>query len=110
AGHLLTLAAGLQMLPDHPIISANSFDGISATLRLLQEQGGMPGTRAQAAVEACWLALEGDSAVPGAVLPSLSQAAQHLGQLVYQADIIVAEFEGSDESEQLAWARRLQAD
>jgi cyclic beta-1,2-glucan synthetase len=35
AGHLLTLRPGLLALPDHPILGARLFDGLSDTLRVL---------------------------------------------------------------------------
>ena len=40
AGHLLTLRPGLLALPDHKILGARLFDGLSDTLRILVDAAG----------------------------------------------------------------------
>ncbi|MGA7578218.1 MAG: glucoamylase family protein [Desulfobaccales bacterium] len=40
AGHLLTLRAGLLALPDHQILEARWFDGLSHTLRIIVDTAG----------------------------------------------------------------------
>ena len=40
AGHLLTLRQGLLALPDHKILGARFFDGLSDTLRILVDVAG----------------------------------------------------------------------
>ena len=51
AGHLLTLRPGLLALPDHKILGARVFEGLSDTLRILMEVGGKAGLTSFAQLE-----------------------------------------------------------
>ena len=72
AGHLLTLRPGLLALPDHKILGARLFDGLSDTLRILVDAAG----GAAGAVPAQLAQLQKDLASASASRPTTLAAAR----------------------------------
>lgn len=76
AGHLLTLAAGLEQLADQPIADARALDGMRATLHLAEEHATNAPPAVRAALADCAQALGPDSLRNAATLPGLADCLQ----------------------------------
>ena len=99
AGHLLTLRPGLLALPDHQILEARWFDGLSDTLRILVDaaEGAAPAQLAQ---------LEKDLASASDSRPTALAAARLcLGQLATSAAAVVGSLDADPESQAKWWAQ-----
>ncbi|WP_308632657.1 GH36-type glycosyl hydrolase domain-containing protein [Massilia sp. YIM B02763] len=88
AGHLLTLAAGLEQLGDQPIASRRSLDGIRDTLRVIEQEAE---TRAETlpalaeAVGALWQQLAPERCRSADTLPGLAECLGALARLAANA-------------------------
>ena len=107
AGHLLTLASGLEALADAPVASAHSLEGLRATLHVVDEhaQGAAPGVRK--ALEACRAVLDPERCRNGDTLPGLAAC---LAAAVRAASMLTAELPEAADAELRDWAARLEAD
>jgi len=98
AGHLLTLRPGLLALPDHQILGARLFDGLSDTLRILVD---VAGETAPAAL----VQLQKDLGSASASGPtSLAAARLYLGQLATSAAEVEGSLDADPESQAKWWA------
>jgi cellobiose phosphorylase len=98
AGHLLTLRPGLLALPDHQILGARLFDGLSDTLRILVDVAGET-------APAPLVQLQKDLVSASASGPtSLAAARLYLGQLATSAAEVVGSLDGDPESQAKWWA------
>ncbi|MBI4839489.1 MAG: cyclic beta 1-2 glucan synthetase [candidate division NC10 bacterium] len=101
AGHLLTLRPGLLALPDHKILGARLFDGLSDTLRILVDAAG-------GAAPAQLAQLQEDLASASDSRPTTLTAARLcLDQLATFATEVVGSLDGDPESQATWWARGL---
>ena len=99
AGHLLTLRPGLLALPDHKILGARLFDGLSDTLRILVNVAGET-------APAQLVQLQEDLASASASGPtSLAGARLYLGQLATSAAEVVGSLNADPESQASWWGR-----
>ena len=101
AGHLLTLRAGLLALPDHQILGARWFDGLSDTLRIVVDAAGgvTPAPLAQ---------LQKDLASAGDSRPTTLAAARLcLDRLATSAEVVVRSLDADPESQLRWWAQSL---
>jgi len=104
AGHLLTLRPGLLALPDHKILGARWFDGLSDTLRILVDAAGET-------APAQLVQLQKDLVLASASGPtSLAAARLYLGQLATSAAEVVGSLDADPESQANWWARALALD
>jgi cyclic beta-1,2-glucan synthetase len=98
AGHLLTLRPGLLALPDHKILGARVFDGLSDTLRILVDVAGE-------SAPAQLVQLQEDLVSASASGPtSLAAARLYLGQLATSAAEVVGSLDADPESQAKWWA------
>ncbi|MFH0809079.1 MAG: glucoamylase family protein, partial [Pseudomonadota bacterium] len=98
AGHLLTLRPGLLAIPDHPILAARLFEGLSDTLRILEgAEGRTPAIRLTRLGED----LESACDNPPATLPAARLCLERLATSI--ADV-VAGLDDDPESEARWWA------
>jgi cyclic beta-1,2-glucan synthetase len=118
-GHLLTLRQGILTLPDQPIFNRNNYEGLEATVRIIEElAGGVPGvdraggtgagktggasagklTAADKLLEALKICVS--------EAPALSQVKKRLGELALVADIWTINLADSD-PETVVWVKRL---
>jgi cyclic beta-1,2-glucan synthetase len=98
AGHLLTLRPGLLALPDHKILGARLFDGLSDTLRILVDV-------AKETAPAQLVQLQEDLVSASASGPtSLVAARLYLGQLAASAAEVVGSLDADPESQAMWWA------
>jgi cyclic beta-1,2-glucan glucanotransferase len=98
AGHLLTLRPGLLALPDHTILGARLFDGLSDTLRILVDVAGET-------APAQLVQLQKDLVSASASGPnSLAAARLHLGQLATSAAEVAGNLDADPESQATWWA------
>jgi len=104
AGHLLTLAPGLDGLGDAPIISGQAFDGLQITLRVVQEHATESSPATRAAIDAMQAELMPDKLGDTATLPGAVAA---LARLVAAADAIVASMLPVGEPNLQWWADKL---
>ena len=101
AGHLLTLRPGLLALPDHKILGARWFDGLSDTLGILVDGAG-------GAAAAPLAQLQKDLVSLSASLPTtLAGARTHLEHLATAAAEVVNSLEAEAESQTKRWAHAL---
>jgi cyclic beta-1,2-glucan synthetase len=99
AGHLLTLRPGLLALPDHRILEARWFDGLSDTLRILVDAAG-------GAAPAQLAQMEKDLASASASRPTTLTAARLcLDRLARSAAEVACAFDADPESQANGWAR-----
>jgi len=101
AGHLLTLRPGLLALPDHKILEARWFEGLSDTLRILVDVAGetAPAQLGQ---------LQKELASASVSRPTtLAAAWRDLGQLAASAAQVVGSLDGDPESQAKGWAHAL---
>ena len=107
AGHLLTLATGLEALLDAPIAGARALDGIRVTLHILDEhaQGAAPVVRK--ALQACRDALGPERCRNADTLPGLADC---LGAAVRAASLLLATLPEAADAQLRDWAARLDAD
>ncbi len=99
AGHLLTLRPGLLALPDHQILGARCFDGLSDTLGILMdaEGGANPARFAQ---------LQEDLASASALRPmTLTAARRCLERLAASAAEVARSLDADPESQATWWAQ-----
>ncbi|MFL6657367.1 MAG: GH36-type glycosyl hydrolase domain-containing protein, partial [Massilia sp.] len=104
AGHLLTLASGLNGLADQPIVSPQTFDGIRITLNVLQEQADDAGAPAKAAIARMDEALATERLQDITTLPGLVKT---LGVLAHGADAILAALKSPPDPALQWWAEKL---
>jgi cyclic beta-1,2-glucan synthetase len=104
AGHLLTLAPGLNNLADRPIVSPQTIEGILITLRVVQEHAADAGAAVKTAI-----AVMEEQLAPGALgdTASLPGIVHLLGKLAQQADAIVAAMQPAGEPNLQWWADTL---
>jgi cyclic beta-1,2-glucan synthetase len=101
AGHLLTLRAGLLAILDHPIVGSRWFEGLSDTLRVLEELEGEPAAFRLAQLRADLDSLcETRPATLGAVRLGLERLAASI-------DEVVSALEDAPEGEARHWAGAL---
>jgi cyclic beta-1,2-glucan synthetase len=107
AGHLLTLATGLEELLDAPIAGVRSLDGMRATLDVIEEhaQGAAPAVGA--ALEACRAALDPERCRNGDTLPGLADC---LDAAVRAASTLLTTLPQDADARLRDWATRLDAD
>ena len=99
AGHLLTLRPGLLALPDHRILQARWFDGLSDTLRILADAAGeaAPVQLGQLQKELASTSVSRPTSLPAAWLC--------LDQLATSAAKVVGSLEADPTSQASGWAR-----
>jgi len=104
AGHLLTLRPGLLALPDHKILGARLFDGLSDTLRILVDTAG-------GATPAQVVQLQEDLASASDSRPTTLTAARRcVDRLAASAAEVVGSLDGDPEDPKNGakwWARAL---
>jgi cyclic beta-1,2-glucan synthetase len=84
AGHLLTLAAGLEQLADKPVASSRALDGIRDTLRIVEEHlGDEPAARAS--VAGLWDCLTPEHCRNADTLPGLAECLGNLARSAIEA-------------------------
>jgi cellobiose phosphorylase len=107
AGHLLTLATGLEALFDAPIAGARALDGLRVTLNIVDEhaQGAAPVVRK--ALQACRDALGPERCRNADTLPGLADC---LGAAVRAASLLLATLPQEADAQLRDWATRLDAD
>jgi cyclic beta-1,2-glucan synthetase len=97
AAHLLTLRPGLLALPDHRILEARWFDGLSDTLRILVDAAG-------GAAAALLAQLQKDLTSPSASLPTtLAGMRLYLDQLGTAVAEVVKSLEADPGSQTMRW-------
>jgi cellobiose phosphorylase len=101
AGHLLTLRPGLLALPDQKILGARFFDGLSDTLRVLEDAVG-EATPAQLVQFQTYLESAYESRPT-----TLTAARLCLDRLATTADEVLASLKAAPESQANWWARAL---
>ena len=106
AGHLLTLAPGLNGLADQPIVSRQTMEGLQITLRVVQEHAKDAGTPVKAALDAVQQALGAQQ--PG-VLDTLPGVVQALRRLVGAAAAVNAALADVVDPNLQWWADKLAA-
>ena len=106
AGHLLTLAPGLNALADQPIVSRQTIEGIGITLSVVEEYLPKEGTALRAAVDAMRVELTPDHMRDASSLPGMVDA---LARLASRADAIVAALPAAVEPIVLEWTDKLVA-
>ncbi|HEY1922661.1 MAG TPA: glucoamylase family protein, partial [Tepidisphaeraceae bacterium] len=105
AGHLLTLAAGLENLAGERIFRPVVFSGLDATLSLLLEAAQTPGTDAPAEIIGRLTALHEDLAEPPRT-PAESKAI--LQQLLAAVAELISTFGPDEHGEWVWWAEALE--
>jgi cellobiose phosphorylase len=101
AGHLLTLRPGLLALPEHRILEARWFDGLSDTLRILVDAAGE-------AAPARLVQMQKDLASASASRPNTLTAARLcLERLATSAAEVAVALDADPESQAKWWARAL---
>ncbi|MEK7350231.1 MAG: cyclic beta 1-2 glucan synthetase, partial [Nitrospirota bacterium] len=101
AGHLLTLRPGLLALPDQKILGSRFFDGLSDTLRVLEDAVGET-TPAQLALFQKHLESASESRPT-----TLTAARLCLDRLATTAEEVLASVQAAPESQATWWARAL---
>ena len=101
AGHLLTLRPGLLALPDQKILGSRFFNGLSDTLRVLEDAAGET-TPAQFALFQKHLESANESPPT-----TLTAARLCLDQLATTAEEVLASVKAAPESQATWWARAL---
>ncbi len=101
AGHLLTLRPGLLALPDQKILGPRFFDGLSDTMRVLEDAVGEP-TSAQLAQLQQHLEFAYDSRPT-----TLTEARLCLNRLATSTEEVLASLKAAPESQATWWARSL---
>ena len=76
AGHLLTLACGLESLADAPIAGMRSLEGMRATLDVLEENAQAAPPPVRRALDACRDAFDAQRCRNGDTLPGLAECLQ----------------------------------
>ena len=104
AGHLLTLAPGLDGLADAPVVSPQTFEGIAITLRLVQEHAGDASAGVKAAIGALQEQLAPSRLADVGTLPG---AVDVLTRLSAAADAIVLAMQPAGEPTLQWWADKL---
>jgi cellobiose phosphorylase len=101
AGHLLTLRAGLLAIPGHKILGAQWFEGMSDTLRILQDALGRT---AAAGLAQLWADLDSLCDSPPTTLTAARLCLEHLAASVAE---VAAGHEDDRESDARFWAAAL---
>ena len=104
AGHLLTLAPGLAGLADQPIVNLQTIEGISITLRVVQEHAMDAGPAVKAAVDTMRSQASPEHMQQTSTLPGVIDV---LARLVAGADAIVAAMAPAAEPNLQWWAGKL---
>jgi cellobiose phosphorylase len=104
AGHLLTLAAGLERLADEPIASSRALDGIRDTLDVVEEHAAPSVPAVREAIAALRLHLTPERCRNAGTLPGLADCLQALARQAEALCIVVP-----DDADPLLrdWAGRL---
>ena len=98
SGHLLTLRPGLLALPDHKILGARCFDGLSDTLGVLMDAEG-------GAAPARFAQLQEDLASASDLRPmTLTAARRYLERLAASAAEMAGSLDADPESQATWWA------
>ena len=105
AGHLLTLAAGLEQLADQPIADARSLAGMRATLQLVEEHAEKAQPAVRAALAGCAQALDPESCRNATTLPGLADCLQAASRA---AAALLDSLPESAEPELRDWSTRLE--
>jgi len=100
AGHLLTLAAGLEQLADQPIAGTAPLAGARATLQVIEEYAPPPGE----ALARCRAALDADACRNADTLPGLADC---LDAAVTAAAALLAALPADADPRLHAWCLRL---
>ncbi|MFL6676418.1 MAG: GH36-type glycosyl hydrolase domain-containing protein [Massilia sp.] len=106
AGHLLTLASGLEQLADRPIAGMQSLDGIRDTLQVLEEYASDAGPGLRDAIDAVRQELAPERCRSADTLPGLSDCLQAVGA---RADALLAALPPEAGGDLHEWAGRLAA-
>ena len=104
AGHLLTLAPGLELLADEPISSRQTFEGIEITLRVVDEHAVEANVGVKAAIDTMQAELSPEKLADAGTLPGVVAA---LSRMATAADAIVAAMLPVGEPNLQWWADRL---
>ena len=105
AGHLLTLAAGLEQLAERPVASSRALDGIRDTLRVAEEHAQQD-QQARAALADMWHLLSPERCRNAGTLPGLTECLGALARAAIEAHGALPE----DADAQLrAWMGKLAA-
>jgi cellobiose phosphorylase len=107
AGHLLTLATGLEALFDAPIASARALEGLRTTLQVLDDHAHGAAPVVRKALEACRDALGPERCRNADTLPGLADC---LGAAVRAASMLLATLPEQADAQLRDWAARLDAD
>jgi len=84
AGHLLTLAAGLEQLADRPVASSRALDGIRDILRVVGEHAA-DAPQARAALDELWNRLTPERCRSADTLPGLTECLGGLARAAIEA-------------------------
>ncbi|QYF95950.1 cyclic beta 1-2 glucan synthetase [Massilia sp. PAMC28688] len=104
AGHLLTLAPGLQDLAERPIVSPQTMHGIAITLRVVQEHAAEAPGGVKSAIDAMSAELAPDRLKHVDTLPGAVDALRRLSSA---ADAIIASMLPAGEPNLQWWADKL---
>lgn len=107
AGHLLTLATGLEGLLDAPIAGVRALEGMRATLHVLEEHAQGAPIVVRKALETCRDALVPERCRNGDTLPGLADC---LAAAVRAASMLLATLPEEADDALRDWAVRLDAD
>ena len=107
AGHLLTLAGGLEGLLDAPIAGVRALEGMRATLHVLEEHAQGAPLVARKALEACRDAFAPERCRNGDTLPGLADC---LAAAARAASMLLATLPEEADEQLRDWALRLDAD
>jgi cellobiose phosphorylase len=106
AGHLLTLASGLELLADTPVAGRQPLDGLRDTLQVLEEQAGGDHAGMRAALEALRHELSPERCRNAGTLPGLSDC---LHAVCASAEALLGALPPDLDPEARDWAARLAA-
>jgi cellobiose phosphorylase len=106
AGHLLTLASGLELLADSPVAGRQALDGLRDTLQVLEEQAANAPEDVRAALEALRHELSPERCRNTDTLPGLSEC---LHAVCTRAEALQGALPPELDPETRDWAARLAA-
>ncbi|WP_313704910.1 GH36-type glycosyl hydrolase domain-containing protein [Massilia sp.] len=107
AGHLLTLAAGLEQLADLPIAGEQALAGMRATLRVVEDHAATASRVLHAALAHCAQVLDPDNCRKAGTLPGLADCLQSASAA---AAALPALLPDDADPELRAWCARLDED
>lgn len=107
AGHLLTLAAGLEQLAQQPIAGEQALAGMRATLRVVEDHASKAPRTLREALGRCAQALDPDNSRKAGTLPGLTDCLQAASAAAAALTALLPE---DADPELRAWCARLDQD